>query len=168
MTKIVISTCVLAAAVSFSAAGGELNEHLSGFKPMLAERWVGHYSPDSEGMTHIVSWQPMLGGQAVRFAKNVPEIGFSMETWFFWNPTNERVELFSLTSKGHVTQGTVAFPSGTVEIHLWETGPIETPQTRLIFRVDQDGKLYDEFFRRTNDGWHRGHLVIYTLGDGDS
>ncbi len=84
------------------------------------------------------------------------------------SPTNERVELFSLASKGHVTQGTVAFPSGTVEIHLWETGPIETPQTRLIFRVDQDGKLYDEFFRRTNDGWHRGHLVIYTLGDGDS
>lgn len=154
-------TLLAATVVSSAGFAGNLDDSLFGFEPLLAKGWVGHYSPDSEGLTHILSVEAILSGRAIRLSKEVPEIGYSSETVIFRNPATSALELLSLTSKGHVTRGLVSFTGGAVELLMWPEGSAETPQSRLVFKLGKDGRLYDEFFRRTSDGWRRGHLVVY-------
>jgi prepilin-type processing-associated H-X9-DG protein len=167
MKWMILVTLLAATVVSPAAADGNLEEHLLGFKPLLAKRWIGHYSPDSEGLTHLLSVEVILSGRAIRLSKEVPEIGYSSEMLIFWNPATSTVELLSLTSNGHVNRGTVLFTDGSVELHMWKDGRTETPQTRLVFKLGTDGSLYDEFFRQTTDGWQLGHLVIYNREEPD-
>jgi hypothetical protein len=132
--------------------------------PLLERTWTGHFVseyPEEAAWEHIVRWETILEGQAVRFRKEVPEHGFRQEVTYAWSPREERFVFQALTDRGQLSVGTVWFEDGMMVLE--GVNHYETPvrEFRQTFRLRPDGVLEDRFYRREEERWVQGHLIEY-------
>ncbi|UCG52809.1 MAG: hypothetical protein JSW58_04450 [Candidatus Latescibacterota bacterium] len=162
---------VITMVVSGASAGlgQELDEHLRMLKRLTGATWVGHFvnSSDSE-LTHVIRWEPILNGNAIRSTKDVAALDFKMETLYFWDWENETISFLRLTSRGIFSRGTVVLEDDRITLlgtGVTSKGVSEFKQT---FEIRSEGTLQDCFYRRDNGQWLQGHLIEYTRQEGNT
>jgi len=152
----------VAAAVAVVASGRELIEELVPLEPLAGTSWIGRFtSTPSPPYDHRIEWNAILSGHVVQWRKRVDELGFAMETFFYWDRELDAVAFTQLTSNGIHAKGIVE-SSGSgltlVGVAMQPTGLVSFRQTLEML---EDGTLEDRYFRRAGDAWLPEHVIIY-------
>lgn len=123
----------------------KLDSRFDFLEPVIGRRWTGRYVPAEPGeeFEHLISWEPLLAGSAVRCTKQVPALDFEMETTYYWDPALNSITFVSLTNRGQTSSGTV----------------LSDDEGFVLLR--SDGVLEDRFFFDKGQGWTQGHLIEY-------
>jgi len=127
-------------------------EELAIFVPFAKSEWAGRFQdPRAPQVDHVIEWNAILDGQAVRWTKSVEALGFSMETTFSWDWEIAAVSFVQLASNGSHAQG-VAMAEGDrlvlVGVSAQPLGPVEFRQT---FEILADETLEDRYCRRAGE-----------------
>ena len=155
----VLLLTLTAAGVGDSAT---LSDHLSFLEPLIGYEWTGHYATDADAeFTHVLTWESVLDGQAVRSVKRVDEASFLMETLFYWDPGSSQVVYLSVSNRGQVTRGVASSDGDIVELLGSQITPEGEIANRYTFHVNKDGILEDRFYLREGDAWRERHLILY-------
>jgi hypothetical protein len=143
--------------------GQELADPLQMLAPLLGKTWVGHYvdSPADQHLTHIVRWEAALDGQAVRQTKEVPELGFSLESFYYWDWERKEVVFLTLTSRGFNSHGVAHSERGSIIMLGLNLGSDSAREFKLRFDLLPGDRLRDRFFLKQDDGWEQRHLIEY-------
>ena len=113
-----------------------------------------------------------LGGngiwnQVVKEIKIVPELGFRMETQYFWDYELKRIRYLSLVNKAMISKGTVLVSENKIEktgMTFFEGG---NEQNRTTYEINENGALIDLFIRKSNQSWIQGHRIVYRAQTGE-
>jgi len=144
-------------------------EPLAGFFPFLGTDWIGHFtSSPAPPFEHAITWDLALSGQVVRWLKTVDEIGFEMETHFYWDRIRETVAFVQLCNNGAHGTGTAAIMDGTltlVGVAMQSSGAVEFRQT---FERSEDGTLVDRYYTRAGSTWLPEHVILYVPSSDDA
>ena len=142
----------------------ELSEHLRFLEPLLDREWVGHYTDEETAhFIHVLRWELVHGGHVVRMTKQVEELGFAVETLYYWDPDSSNVAYVTVTNRGQVSTGTAVAQGDTIELLGQDLTADGQVAYRYAFYITGDGILEDRFSRRTGDGWEERHLIRYEL-----
>jgi hypothetical protein len=155
--------CAMACILATSPAhAGFLDHHLSILKPLIDRDWVGHYvgSADSN-LTHMIHWEMILDGKAVKKTKSVPDADFVGETFFYWDESKGAVAFLSLNNRGRVSWGVLGESLGRVVEHGIHVVKGDTTEYKISFEVLPDGRLRDVFERMVDGSWRQGHVIEY-------
>jgi len=132
-----------------------LSDNLKMFEPLIGKEWVG----ELDGLEMISNYKIILNGQAVRRVSAAPELDYSSEMVVFWEPQKKAVAFHEVTSRGHLTRGTVSNEEDLIVL----TGSLVRPQDIIEFRntfeLTSDGTLIDTYYVSENDEWEERHLV---------
>ncbi len=159
-------TCLLAISVALSLLSIEpvlgQDNPLSVFEEFTSSKWEGHYSnPEDSHLVHIVRFEFYLDSLAVVLRKNVPELGFEKETYFYPDWSNGNILFLSLMNKKMISRGEVTFVDGQLVLAgqtLFETGESDFKNT---YEIDDTGQLIDRFYRKRDGEWIRGHTIVH-------
>ena len=126
---------------------------------MLGKRWRGRYVPadPDKQFEHVIQWEAALRGTAIRCTKQVPEVGFEMETLYYSKPGSDTIVFESLSSRGLTSSGTVQ-REGDGFVLL---GSDSRRRFKHSFELRPDGILEDRFLLDKQGEWVQGHLVEY-------
>ena len=157
------SSRVVDIAAALRSVTRKLDSRFDFLEPVIGKRWTGRYVPaeSNEQFDHVISWEPILDGTAVRCRKKVAALDFEMETTYFWDPASNSIVFVSLTSRGQLSSGTV-HSEGERFVLLGSDGAADAVRkTKYTFEVRPDGVLQDRFFLDEGQGWTQGHLIEY-------
>ena len=150
-----------------AAVGQELVGPLTPFAPLVGTSWIGHFtSSPAPPFDHLIEWKAILDGQVVRWTKRVEAVGFSMETFFYWDAELDAVAFIQLSSNGVHGRGEVEFEDGVIAlvgVAMQTWAPVEFRQT---FEVLSDGTLEDRYYTRVGTKWSPEHVISYSLRPG--
>jgi hypothetical protein len=154
------------ALICVEAQPQELDSALQFLAPLLDQTWVGHYvdSPEDAHLQHVVRWQAILGGKAVKKVKAVAAVDFCEVSLYYWDAEVSQVSFMSLTNRGQQTHGTVRLDDGRIVMNG------DRPDGRpfvLSFEILADGRLRDKFFNVIEGDLQQGHLIEYTPESGE-
>ena len=131
---------ILTAAVA--ASGQDLIAELAIFDGLVGTSWTGRFtSTPAPPFDHIIEWNVILGGHVVQWSKRVDALGFSMETFFYWDAELETVAFTQLVSNGIHGKGRVETVEGgiaLVGVAMQSFGIVDFKQT---FVVTEQGTL---------------------------
>jgi hypothetical protein len=151
-------------------AGDDLDERLQFLEPLIETHWVGRFT-DGPDVAHECRWKPDLDGRAVRYTKEVAELEFSVDGFYYWDSADGRVEFFTLTSNGFVSQGVVSTEGERIVLIGTSVSAERATEFKMTFEVGSDGRLHDRFYRHSGTEWPLGHHIIYApdivIGRGD-
>jgi hypothetical protein len=137
-----------------------LDEHLSPLAQLLENTWIGKYADaPEEDLDHVVRWEEILDGRAIRYTKEVPQVGFSAEGLYYWDPVDSTLAFLMLSSKGHVGEGTISTDAGMITLKGVTVYGLDSYEFRTTFEVREDGTLEDKYYRKYSTGWRQGHLI---------
>jgi len=160
----VATTLTIAWMVALGGAGQQPIGPLAAFEPLVGTSWIGRFaSSPAPPFDHWIAWSTLLGGQGVQWSKRVEQMGFSMETFFYWDGELDAIAFIQLASNGIHGKGVVEITDGgfaLVGIAMQPTGIVSFRQT---FERLSEGVLEDRYFRRTGDGWLTEHVIVYRL-----
>ena len=141
---------------------------LDDFAPFLDQTWVGHFvdSPDSN-LTHILRWESILDGKAIRKTKEVPEVDFRMEAMIYVDAESGDLAYLSVNSKGGVARGTFTVEDGVLVQHGTQRHAAGTIATKYTFEILADGRLEDLFLHEIPGSWRQGHKIHYRAQVGE-
>ncbi len=143
------------------AAGQELGEELEVFGPLVGQTWVGHYSnPEDSHYVHVLRFETILDGRAVRMSKNVDELFFELETLYYWDEEKQQIAYVSTTNKGQVSRGVIILDSGEVVLNGESVRQGGNQEYKQSFRVTDEGILEDRSFLKSGDQWQQRHLIV--------
>jgi hypothetical protein len=158
-------TAALLPLVPSEVRGQALDARLEFLAPLIGADWVGHFVGSDSTLTHRVRWEAIVGGQAVKRAKTVPEAGFATEGYYFWDWERGQVAFISVSNRGQVTRGVVSSDEGRIVLRgsWWDSdGPHEFV---LTLEVLPDGRLRDRYENVINGKRTPGHLNEYSAED---
>ncbi len=159
MTILIVLVSLVCAA---QGSGEQPIEPLAGFSPLLGTRWIGHFtSSPAPPFEHCITWDLTLSGQVVRWLKTVDAVGFSMETYFYWDRIHDTIAFVQLSNNGNHSTGTAEVLDGAlmlVGIAMQSSGTVEFRQT---FERWEDGSLVDRYYTRKDDTWSPEHVIVY-------
>jgi len=139
----------------------ELGDNLAILGPFIGETFVGHYSnPEDSHYVHVVTFEPILDGQAVRMSKTVDELSFAMETLYYWDEERQQVAFLSTTNKGQVSRGVVLPDNGRVVLQGESVRQNGNREYKQSYHVSSEGTLEDRFFLKSGDAWQQRHLIV--------
>ena len=145
----------------FCAAQTPIDE-LTIFEPFVGTSWIGRFQDRTVIQAdHLIDWTALLDGQAVRWSKRVEELGFTMETTFYWDRERQAIAFTQLASNGNHGEGTATAEGCLlilVGVSRQASGSLEFRQT---FEIMDDGTLEDRYYRRAGDGWSPSHVIVY-------
>ena len=149
-----------------STNAAKLSDHLAFLQPLIGKAWLGHYdNPEDAHFDHHIVWDPILEGQAVRATKEVPELNFTMETTYYWDPKKEEVNFLSVTNRGQLSSGIVYGTEGRIILLGTNIEASGNREFKLSFEVLADGTLEDRFFLKINEKWKQRHLIQYSAAE---
>ncbi len=138
------------------------NKPLEIFNQFTGKSWEGHYVDSEDSLLiHELKWEFILNSKGAKETKSVPEVGFEMETYFYYDWEKNQISFLSLINKEMNSNGKVVAEGPKIILEgktFYSGGSSEFKKT---FEVNEDGKLIDEFYRKKGDGWIRGHLIEY-------
>jgi hypothetical protein len=151
---------VVDVAAALSSVTQELDPRFEFLESVLDKRWTGRYVPTEpdEQFDHVIDWEPILGGTAIRCTKWVAAVDFEMETTYYTEPESNSIVFVSLTNRGQTSQGTVQKEDGGFVL----LGSDPRREFKYTFEVRPDGILEDRFHLQENGGWSQGHLIEIT------
>ncbi|UCC71378.1 MAG: hypothetical protein JSV86_13400 [Gemmatimonadota bacterium] len=153
---------VLLLATAPRAQAQELDANLSFLKPLLGTTWVGRYVPsDEDDVTHVVHWEAILSGKAVRKTKRVPELNFAEENLYYWDWEENAVVFAGVTNRGQVLRGTIYKEEGLIVLRGAWTDDETSHEFALTLEVLPDGRLQDKYYNIVDGAWQQGHLIDY-------
>ena len=155
----VISVALLAAV----SLGQEPVDELSIFRPLIGTGWSGHFQDSwATQADQVIEWKTILNGQVVRWSKQVEELGFSMETYFYWNPGLGSIAFVQLCSNGNHGEGAVETEDHVLALVGISNQASRAVEFRQTFEITADGTLEDRYFSRSGDGWAPQHVIVYS------
>jgi len=140
----------------------ELVDELAMFEPLVGTAWSrrfqDHWVTQSE---HVIEWEATVGGQVVRWSKRVEELGFSMETFFYWDSAAGRVAFVQFASNGNHGEGVVETEGRVLVLIGTSKRGSTSMEFKQTFEIVEDGTLEDRYFSRAGDGWAAEHVIVY-------
>jgi len=160
----IVLTVLLSLACAAQASCEQPIEPLAGFAPLLGTHWMGHFvSLPAPPFEHFITWDLALSGQVIRWLKTVDDVGFVMETYFYWDRIRETIAFVQLCNNGIHGTGVAEVADDTLTllgVAMQPSGAIEFRQT---FEQLEDGALVDRYDTRAGDAWSPEHVIVYTL-----
>lgn len=152
----------LYAALCVPALAQGLIEELEGFAGLTGTTWVGRFTSEpAPPFDHVIQWEKILSGQAVRWSKRVDAVGFAMETVFYWDGERDAVAFLQLASNGVHGEGIVVFEEAVISLEGQALQPGGRVAFRQTFEILPDGHLEDRYYRRIGDRWAPEHVIVY-------
>jgi hypothetical protein len=140
----------------------ELSPELGFLRPFIGT-WVGEFQDAGERPTIHRSWTPILGGQAIRETRTVPEVGFEAESIYYYDRAAGVVSYLGITDNGYVSRGQIAFDGELFTQSGAQSRPDgSTGSIRVTFQFTSEGTLVNQLFNLEDGEWRAGHSVIYT------
>lgn len=138
------------------------NNSLDIFQDIASKTWEGHYVDSEDSVyTHYIKWEYMFESRALKEIKSVPELNFEMITYYYFDWETDQISTLSLLNKNMISKG-LAYNEGDKILIKGRTyfkgGSAEFKKT---FQLLDDGTLSDEFYRKKDGHWVRGHLIEY-------
>ncbi len=147
---------------SLAAAATELQDPLAPLGLLVGTSWTGRFvSTPAPPFDHEIEWTAALDGHVVKWMKRVNQIGFAMETMFYWDSEAEVIVFTQLASNGIHSRGTVASDDGRVTLAGYSIHSGELVEFRQTFEIMPDGTLEDRYYSKANDGWIPEHVIVY-------
>ena len=137
-------------------------EALKIFDSFVNHKWTGHYvNSEDSALVHYISWEYDLDSNYVKQIKDVPEVSFKMETYYYWDYEKKQISSITFINKAMLSKGYVEIVDNKI-VRYYKTfftkGYSESKQT---FEISDSHKLIDHFYRKKIDGWVQGHLIEY-------
>ncbi len=141
----------------------ELCPDLEFMSPFLGD-WEGEFQNSSERPPVFRSWKSILGGQAVRETRRVPDFAFEAESIFYFNRATGTVEYLGLTDNGYVSRGQIVFREG----EFVQTGDQIQPDgttsaIKVTYRFEDGPTITNQLFNLVDGVYQPGHVITYTL-----
>jgi len=158
LTLMLIATLL----ASLAATGTDLQEPLAPLGPLVGTSWLGRFvSTPAPPFDHEIEWTVTLDGHVVRWMKRIGDLGFTMETLFYWDSEAEAIAFTQLASNGIHSRGTVASEDGRIALvgHSIRSGALVA--FRQTFAILPDDTLEDCYFSGGPDGWIPEHVIVY-------
>ena len=154
-----IAICsVISVLLSFSFIFGQkLDDELLLLAPLTNKNWEGKMPRFGEGAKRLVRWEVIWDGKAVRQITEIKKINFITETYYFWDPDQQEIGLFSLSSNGSFLRGHVKEDQGKILMYGMATYPESRLKFKNTFELTEDGKLIDRWFTFQEGEWKPGH-----------
>lgn len=134
---------------------------LKHFMKFTENNWHGHYvNSEDSSLNHFVKWTYNLDSNYVKQIKNVPEVNFKMETYYYYDYETASIEFISFLNKNMISKGSVKFNNDTLikyENTFFENGKSESKS----FFIMNGNTLHDYFYRKSKGKWAPGHYIIY-------
>lgn len=149
--------------LSLTMAAQETNQ--SFFNYLNGKTFVGHYSDQETAfISHKISWETKLEGKLVHMIKTAPEVNFEMEAWFYTDQPDGDNSFLMINNKNSILKGTYKIEKGI----LWLEGRVYEDNKiiqvfRQSFKVNEQGKLVDKFYRLKNEEFIMGHEILYSV-----
>lgn len=132
------------------------------FEQFMDKNWTGHYmNSEDSGLVHSISWEYILNEKGVKETKSVPEVGFKMETYYYFDWEKNQVSFISLINKDMNSKGKVIIEGSRIILEGENFFDGGSNTFRKIFEIQENGKIVDSFFRRKGDAWIMGHRIEY-------
>jgi hypothetical protein len=143
--------------------GLKLDERLSLFKPFIGPTWVGTIPGDARMGEIILKWEVILNGFAVRLERDILNSNHRLETTYHWDESSGKIAYVAISNNGYLTKGYVSGQGGGLISEGFQQGPNTMRQSRRAYRIDKEGKLYeDDQFRGSDaDEWQRTHVSVF-------
>jgi len=141
----------------------KLSDKLSVFEPLIGPTWIGSI-PDDPRMGEIVlKWDVLLNGYAVRLRRSILNSGHLLETTYYWDESSAKIAFLALSNNGFEIQGHISVQGDELIAEGDQRGPEVDRISRRIYKMDKDGKLYeDDLFRESDsESWHRTHVSVF-------
>jgi hypothetical protein len=171
MNRAFVWTGILAS--SFLPASGaaqavnELDDHLRFLEPLLEHAWEGGFVGEAAADLIIsLRFEPVLAGKAVKYTREVAELGYVGETHFYWSPTRGEVLFLALNSRGIVGEGIASMEDGVIVLRGLDQWPERSIEFRTVLRLDEQGVLRDTFSRMEGGEWVPGHIQEFVAKEG--
>ncbi|GEM_PF-1603265 len=153
---------------AFRQADGAIQEpveQLQFLSPLLGTTWTGRFEPPGPSFDHVIRWEPILDGHAIRMVKDVEAADFRMETIYVWDPQAGNVSYLTQTNSGQISTGIVRAENGLIIQEGVNHYDDPVTEYRYTFTVTPDGTLEDRFYHREEGAWIQGHLIVYEPGE---
>jgi hypothetical protein len=138
----------------------KLDERLSVFAPFIGPTWVGSIPKDPRMGEITLKWEVLLNGHAVRLIRAILNSDHRLETTYYWDETASRIAFLALSNNGAIIKGFVTVLGNGLISEGPQRGPEIDRTSRRTYRLDKDGKLYedDQFRNSETDEWRRTHI----------
>lgn len=137
-------------------------ETLQMFKDYTGSKWIGHYqNSEDSSLTHIVQWKYGIDEHIVKMIKSVPELGFKMETNYYYDYEKNQISFISFTNKSINSKGKAEVSDKKIMLtgKTYFNGGFSNFE--MNYEIDDTGKLIDKFYRIKNNNRIQGHLIEY-------
>jgi len=156
-------TCPFVAASGAAQDAGELDQHLGFLEPLMGQVWEGGFiGEDAPDLVILLRFESVLAGKAVKYTREVAELGYSSETHFYWNPGSGEVRFLALNSRGIVGEGVASYQDGAILLRGVDHWPENSVESQTVLHLDEEGVLRDTFSREEGGEWVRGHVQEFT------
>ncbi len=167
VTVVLVASSATVARADGAASADVLAPELEFLRPLLGPPRVGSYIDSAPGELEMtVQWEAVHGGHVVRFTKSVPEVGFTMESLYYWDQVDGRVVFVTVTSRGITGRGEVREEHGTIVLSGTEAWADQDIEFRLTFTVLPGGVVRDVYERFEEQDFVPGHVIEYALHPG--
>ncbi len=136
-----------------------LREELEILEPFTDKIWVSEdVHPDGKTMLHHSrEWKSGHQGRLIYITQKCEELGSLTEGYIYYNPDSRRIELFTLTSNGNITTGTMSAEGCILKVNgtlIMKDRKLEYKNT---YEITPEGSIIDRYFRLENGEWKAGH-----------
>jgi len=98
LLKIIFSCLLFLLITTFS--GFAQSGSLQIFEQFIDKDWTVHYiDSEDSALTHKIYWEYILNSKGVKETKVVPEVGFKMETFYYFDWEKNQTSFFHLSTK---------------------------------------------------------------------
>ena len=136
---------------------------LSIFEDFAGKKWIGHYQDSEDSLlVHTIEWKFDLNKNILKEIKNVPEVNFYCETYYYWDYETDQIAYISLMNKEMISKGAVVINNEKLELSgktFFQNGSQENKKT---YEITGKGELKDFFFRKSKGRWLQGHFIQYS------
>lgn len=141
----------------------KLSEGLSVFEPFIGPTWAGSIPNDPRMGEITLKWEVLLNGHAVRLRRTILNSDHRLETTYYWDETAGKIAFLALSSNGVIIKGFVTVLGNELISEGLQRGPEVDRTSRRTYRLDKDGKLYedDQFRNADADEWRRTHISAF-------
>lgn len=110
-----------------------------------------------------LKWEIILNGFAARLSRHVLKFDRRLETTYFWDESSQKIAYLSLSNNGVVIKGFINGQGKELIAEGAQRGPDVDRISRRTYRIDKDGKLYedDEFRNSDANEWQRTHVSVF-------
>ena len=156
--------CLFAALLTLSLGSTgfaqELADYLEPFEPLLGQTWLSQSSAGSEFEQLITRWEPILHGRAIRETLEYPKIGFVREVVYYWDPGQECLAHFGLTSNGILSRGQISIDDRGFTMLGESCMNGQRTQFKHTVELRADGKIDRIIYHFIDGSWQRAHDVL--------